>query len=191
MKYWILSWNHLPPAGASILHPHLQLVAAREPTRLLQEELQKSRSYYGRTGKIYWQELIRAEKDLGERYIGATGEFHWIASFAPIGNKEVMGLAEHASSLAEAEHAVKDLCQGLHKILRGFSRAGVESFNMSSYSGPLHKKANYFRLHFRIIARPPVAEVYTNDRGFMEVMHGEAVIDTLPEIWAAELRKFF
>ncbi len=191
LRYWYLNWNHLPPAGASIVHPHLQLLATRNPTRMLSELMRKSKQYYQQHKRNYWKELLSLERKLDERYIGSTGDIHWIASFAPTGNKEVLGVSEKWSSLREAKASISDICQGLHKILKGYAKIGVKSFNLSSYSGPCDKKLPFFRLHFRLIARPDPVSLYTADRGFMEIFHHEPVIDTLPETLARELRKVF
>ena len=190
LRYWHVNWNHLAPAGASIVHPHMQILATGSPTFFLKKVISGSRRYFRKHGANFWDELVKFEKEKGERYIGKTGRVHWLASFAPLGSKEILAIASGTSSLA-AFRSLQDLCEGLYRVLKGFEQMGVESFNLSSYSAPCDGDYEFFRLHFRIIARPRPAQLYTNDSGFMERLQIEPVVDTLPELLAEEMRKFF
>jgi len=113
-----------------------------------------------------------------------------LASFAPLENKEIIGIFENTSSLSGMKN-LKDLCRGVVRLLKWFEAVGVGSFNLSSYSGPCNQKLSHYRLHFRVIARPSPVPLYTNDSGFMERMHLEPVVDTLPEQLANDLRRYF
>lgn len=190
--YPSLNWNHLPPSGASIVHPHLQLVVDRMPTYLTKALLEAGQEYYHKKGENYWLRLVEEEKKAGERFIGSTDGVAWIASFAPLGNKEVIAVFTDSSSLLELdEDRIKEFSEGVLKILGGYARLGVRSFNMSTYSAPVGYEGRDFRLTARIISRPPPQRYYTSDAGFMETMHRERIVEFMPEALAEELRKFF
>jgi len=193
IKYWNINWNYMPPGAASIIHPHVQILADPAPSFYLGEILEKSMAYHNHNGRNYWADLVKTEKENGERYIGQRGRTHWIAGFAPRGNKEVIGVVEDKSSLVGFEKAgLHEFCAGLSMVLAGYHELCVQSFTMSVFSGPAgEKNSNFYWLNARIISRPNVVPFYTNDAGFMERLHAEPVADTVPEDLAVELRKFF
>lgn len=44
-KYPIYMWNHMPPSGASIVHPHVQVLVREEPTAAQEQLLSRSEEY--------------------------------------------------------------------------------------------------------------------------------------------------
>ncbi len=192
-KVWNISWNYMPPAAASLIHPHFQLVASSDPTFFLRLLLEKSREFSERTGENYWRLLVEQERSAGERYIGRTGRIHWLAAFAPIGNKEVVAVFEGRSSLAEVDDSdVSDFCRGLSLLLGGYCGIGVRSFNMGTFSAPVGEAWNdCYWLNIRLVSRPVPATCYAGDIGFMELFQLEPVIDTMPEDLALSLREAF
>ncbi|MEM3521832.1 MAG: hypothetical protein QW589_08270 [Candidatus Bathyarchaeia archaeon] len=59
---------------------------------------------------------------------------------------------------------------------------------MTIFSGPLDKELKYFSLNLKIISRPNLEPIYTNDSGFMERIHYELIIEVKPESLAKELK---
>ena len=192
VRYGSLNWNHMPPAGASIMHPHLQVIADRSPTRLQDELIRCSESYFKRHGSNYWLDLIETEAELGERLIHRDGSIAWLASYAPRGNNEILGVLPGASSIfgMDAE-GLGALSAGISKILRGYCDLGVESFNMSLIPGPLDLDAEYYSLNLRFSSRPSLEAHYTSDCGFMERIHLESVVESKPEVVAERFRRYF
>ncbi|MFQ6136308.1 MAG: hypothetical protein ACE5PM_03910 [Candidatus Hydrothermarchaeales archaeon] len=192
VKYATFNWNYLPPSGASIVHPHAQLIADPEPPYLTGMYLDASERYYREHRENYWLKLIKEEEEAGERFIGHTGEVAWFTSFVPLGNNEVNAVFEEASTLTDiSEKDISDLSRGVIRVLHGYAKLGVESFNITSYSAPLNEGAESFRLNFKFISRPDPQEYYTADAGFMEILHHERVVEAMPEEVAIEMRKFF
>ncbi|MEM2989186.1 MAG: hypothetical protein QXU06_04655 [Candidatus Bathyarchaeia archaeon] len=190
--YGSINWNHMPPAGASIIHPHLQVIADPVPTRLQGELLRCSESYFERNGSNYWIDLIEAEAELGERIIHKGRSIVWLASYAPMGNNEVLGISPGTSSIFELDGArLEELSAGLSKILRGYWGLGIGSFNMSIVPGPLDREVEYYSLNLRIVSRPSPEAHYTSDCGFMERIHLESVVESRPEAVAERLRGAF
>lgn len=192
IRYWHINWNHMPPAGASIIHPHVQLTADSDPTSRLQELLSSSKSYHDRNGSNYWSDLVDAESENGERIIGKTGSITWLASFAPEGNNEVMAVFSGSSAIAHLKK--RDLnvfSQGASKILRGYHALGVQSFNMTTFSGPCDEDlSEFYLLSAKFVSRPVPRPFYVSDDGFMEKLHHETVVETMPEILAEKLEFF-
>ncbi|MEM2227102.1 MAG: hypothetical protein QW371_06215 [Candidatus Bathyarchaeia archaeon] len=190
--YGSINWNHMPPAGASIIHPHLQTIADPVPTRLQSELLRCSESYFRRHGSNYWIDLIEAEAELGERVIHKGRSIVWLTSYAPMGNNEVLAISPGTSSIFELDGTrLEELSAGLSKILKGYWDLGIRSFNMSILPGPLDREVEYYSLNLRVVSRPSPEAHYTSDCGFMERIHLESVVESKPEAVAERLRGAF
>ncbi len=190
--YAMLNWNHLPPAAASIVHPHFQLLVDRTPTFWLEETLRAGRNYRRRKGRSFWLDLLEEERG-GERWVGEGEEVCWLTPFAPSGQNEVWAVFKEASCFGEVgERGLREFSEGLSRVLRGYEELGVETFNLTSFSGPEDgSSGEYHRLSLRLISRPPLRPLYTSDSGFMERFQYEPVVETVPEEVAARLRRFF
>jgi galactose-1-phosphate uridylyltransferase len=192
IRYWYINWNHLPPGAASIIHPHVQIFADSGPTSYLRELIEKSKAYHDSNGGNYWSDLARAEEANKSRFIGKTGSIYWLASFAPQSNREVTAIFSDTSSMAGLKgRGLSEFCIGLSSILKGYHAVGVQSFNMATFSGPCDDDlSDFYLLNAKLISRPDPAPFYTSDNGFMEKLHQEAVIETMPEALAGKLRKY-
>ena len=78
----------------------------------------------------------------------------------------------------------------LVKLLHGYSKMGVNSFNLSTFSAPSGMARPYYRLHAKLMARPFFRMYYRNDTGILERFHYDADIDVLPELLAREMRSY-
>ena len=191
-RYPVWLWNHLPPSGASIIHPHTQISVERAPMPELGDALRKSKKYMREKGLNFWQEIIDIERDSRERFIGENASVALIASFAPRGNREVQIISKSASSLTDFDRKhTRDFADAVVRVLHGYKAMGMNSFNVVTYSAAIGDRSNYFRFSARIISRPVFQPLYTNDTGSMERFYGISVIEALPEQLASEMRKQF
>ncbi|MHC1636300.1 MAG: hypothetical protein ACXQTS_06770 [Candidatus Methanospirareceae archaeon] len=193
-KYPLWVWNYMPSAAASIIHPHVQVIMERRATPYLELLLKRSQSYFLKTGTNYWEDLVREEKKIGQRYIAENDSLWVIASFAPMGNREIMVIFKDVCSFADIDtKQIRDFANCIVKILRAYKKMGVNSFNITTYSAPMdaEEEKKYYLLNAKIISRPNFKPFYTNDTGFMERFHYEWVIEVLPEDVAKEMRKSF
>ncbi len=192
-RYWSINWNYMPPAAASIVHPHLQVIADPDPSQNTLQLLDASKSYHDKRRRNYWRDLAEVEQQKGERFIGRIGSVSWLASFAPQGNREVQGIFSNISSLDQlGEKELNELSTGLSFILRGYYSCGVKSLNMATFSAPCDEDlSDFFLLNFRLISRPFPACLYVSDNGFMETLHREPIIETIPEDLSIELKRSF
>lgn len=191
-KYPMYIWNHMPPSGASIVHPHVQVLVRQMPTAMQEELFLKSDEYFKSSGRNYWLDLIEEERKLGERYIGENDSLAVIASYAPRGFREIQLIFKEANSFADLnEKRVKDFADAATKVLRGYKEMGVGSFNLNTFSGPIRERQDYYLLNAKVISRPFPQGVYTSDTGTFERLQDEWVIETLPEDVAEKMRAFF
>ncbi|MDM7998798.1 MAG: hypothetical protein QUS33_02050 [Dehalococcoidia bacterium] len=189
-RYPILLWNHLSPSAASMIHPHAQVLVDMRPTPYQDILLGSSRAYYDRTGRSFWNELVDEERRLGERYIGENESVVALASFAPQGNREVQVIFKDTSSLTDLDdRQIEDFAECVVRLLKAYKGMGVNSFNMSTFSGPMGETLGYYALHAKLISRPVLEPFYRNDTGILERFHGEADIDVMPEAFARRARE--
>src|ERR1019366_2368311 len=76
----VITWNYMPPAGATQVHAHFQAFSTNRPGWLLEEEVRRSRLFWRRHHHPYWQELADTEEASGERFVAggrvALAAFH-------------------------------------------------------------------------------------------------------------------
>ena len=180
-----LGWNHLPAAGASILHPHFQMICSKEPLAGTRELLQASRSYFRNEGKNFWSQLTEEERP-SPRFIGGTQGFTWVAPWSPSGAFEVLGISERSSVMAMDGQELEGLADGIVRVLQGYASIGVASVNMGLYSVLGGEEA--FRANVRLMARPGTG---MSDRALLELYGQEVGLSTLPEDYAAALSEHF
>lgn len=188
--YPIYMWNHMPPSGASIVHPHVQALVREAPTAAQEQLLSKSKEYFESRGQNYWKELIKTEKEIGERFISENDSLAVIASYAPRGFREICFIFKEASNFTDLNtKQISDFAEAIEKVLQGYRKMGVGSFNLITFSGPIGKKPDHYSLNAKIISRPFPQGVYTNDTGTFERLQDEWVIEFLPEDVAEKMRE--
>ncbi len=175
--YPSINWNYLPSAGASIAHPHLQGLADRRPSFLAGRYLDESPRYRARNRSSYWEDLVTHEKN-SERYLFGD-EICWMAHAVPLGEREVRGVLPVAT-LEEFEPYRELFAEGFLRVLKLYRQLGTYAFNMSLFFDS-KKNDNDFRAFCSIICRINPNATSMSDSAFMERIHLEPVILTLPE----------
>ncbi len=186
--YVYINMNFLYPSGASIEHPHLQILYEDKPMIFQSLLLNKSKIYFEKTQENFWYSLVNEEKKTKERYIGEVNNFIGIMAFAPLANKESIFIWKKRKSFFDlTAKDITDFAKTFSKIVLNFLNTGSRSFN-ATIMFPSKEEIDFFTPQIRIIMRPEPKIVYTSDRAFMEVYHKEPVISFLPEEVAKEWR---
>ena len=183
--YASINWNFLPSAGASLIHPHMQGLSDSCPSRIVDQYLRASQQYQRRHRRNYW-EAVKMEERASERYLFGD-EILWSAHAVPVGEREVRGILP-ISSLDGLEDYVDLLAQGILEILSLYRKLGTYAFNMSIFfdkKGENHGFCAFCSIISRINPNP----FSTSDSAFMERLHLEPVILTLPEDLGKILQK--
>ncbi|HNR11837.1 MAG TPA: hypothetical protein PLG17_00685 [Thermodesulfobacteriota bacterium] len=188
-KYFCINWNYMPPSGGSLIHPHLHLMADKEPSDHHRLLMQRGKRYYKKFGINYWDDLIEEERRRKVRYIGETGSVCWLVYFAPKGMMfDVMGIfRKNLSILDLTRQQVRDFSQGLQKIFSYLEQKNLYSFNLALYSGI--KEKEYFWTHVRLIPRFTIPPVDTSDVSFTSLLHEESLATLRPEDVCWEIRE--
>jgi UDPglucose--hexose-1-phosphate uridylyltransferase len=184
--------NFLFPAGASIAHPHFQVVGGSSPCSWLARQLSACRAWEEAHKSCYYSTLLDEERGAGERFIGMAGPVAWLTAFAPQGTNEIIGLLPDRRSFVELEEEdLSGLALGLSRVLATYHDLGLSTFNFALFSGPIPGGDPGFRCQLRVISRQTVHQSYRTDDYFLQRLMGDELILTTPEALAAELRRRF
>ncbi len=192
LRYCTINANYLFPAGASVMHPHFQIMALPEASSHHKSLLDYSQKFYQNSGKCYWNELLKREKEIKKRWIGNTGTCEWVASYSPAGFNEVMAIwPEKESFLQWDKEDVESLAKGLEKVLQLYYKMDLSTFNFTCYSAPMGMDSPEFRCVFRIVNRQNVVRHHRTDDFFVQKMLGNEIILNRPESLANWLQEEF
>jgi UDPglucose--hexose-1-phosphate uridylyltransferase len=175
--YSSINWNFLPSAGASLVHPHMQGLSDSRPSHIVDCYITAIEKYRREQGRNYWDAIAEEEK-FSDRFLFGE-EMLWFAHAVPVGEREVRGLLP-ISTIDEMESYVDLAAQGILEIISLYRKLGTYAFNMSLF---FDKKGNDhgFRTFCSMISRINPNPSSTSDSAFMERLHLEPVILTLPE----------
>ena len=185
-------FNYLTPAGSSIFHPHMQILARNIPFFLVGLQIAKSREYYEHWGSSFWNDLVTAERKQ-ERYLSKVNGVDWFVPFAPLrGLHEAQAVVKGKSNMLElTDEEWRGLAEGITKVLAFYHSLGYVSFNIVLLSGPVDEHLDYFDVNLRIVSRPGIQEFCFTDAWALPYLlwDGEAVEE--PERSAEKLKLFF
>jgi UDPglucose--hexose-1-phosphate uridylyltransferase len=181
--YPSINMNFLPSAGASMIHPHMQGLCDHRPSRVMERCLLACREYQTHQGRNYWDALIEGEKT-SPRYLFGE-EIPWSAHPVPCGEREIRGILPVAT-LAEMTPYVDLLARGILEVLAFYRSLGTNAFNMAILFDEAGSEG--FRASCSLISRINPNPTSMSDSAFMERMHCEPVIMTLPEEMGALYR---
>jgi galactose-1-phosphate uridylyltransferase len=184
--YVSINWNYLPSAGASLPHPHMQGLSDPQPDTLPLRYLGGSRDYLQTYGRRYDADLLLYETE-NKRDLSGTHLF-WYANPVPIGERELRCILP-VTTVSEFMMVIEDFSLDLVNILGLYRDLGTSAFNMSIFFG-LDKDRNYFSAFCSVISRINPNPLSTSDSAFMERLHLEPVILTLPEELAETWREY-
>jgi UDPglucose--hexose-1-phosphate uridylyltransferase len=170
-EYILVFKNHGAEAGASLEHPHSQLIATPIIPIMVSEELNGSAQYYGMKERCVWCDILRQERrGRRPRIIADANGFVALAPFAPRFPFETWILpARHHSAFEEA--GVEEL-RGLAEVLGDFLRRmdrvlNAPPFNFMLHTAPLRETAlEHFHWHLEIIPKLTNVAGYEWGSGF-------------------------
>jgi len=191
LQYGSINWNYMPPAGAGMVHPHVQAVMGERPTRFMQILRNNAMAYERETGCSLWRDLLAAEKKAGERYVASTGRLEWTVSFAPKGMAGEIDfyLPGRTSIFAVTDEELHEMLRGLTRVFAYLAAANLISFNMTLY-GAL-REDRFFPVQGRIVPRFLILPLGTSDINYFEKLHDEIICPVIPEQICADLRPYF
>jgi UDPglucose--hexose-1-phosphate uridylyltransferase len=189
--YMSITQNHLPGAGGSLVHPHLQVHATKQISKNHRVLEQRAEAYQTQYGNCILSDLLTAEKKAKQRYIGNTGSWEWIAAFAPSGFYEIWGIAQKESSLLMPEkiQVWRDLAKGVLNTQKFYKSLNRNSYNLALLS--IEDGKNTTCLKISLTARSSYAPWVRSDFTGFEIASGEMATFTFPESIASRAKEFW
>ena len=188
--YMAITQNHLPSAGGSLIHPHLQINADRIAPNHHRFLRKKAGEYFHQIGSCLFLDYLLHEKQDGSRYIGKTGSWEWITAFAPEGFFEIWGILPKTTSVYQiTDSDWYHLAQGIVNaqiFYRSLCRNGYNLGMLFVEDGNA-----YLEMRVVILARSNYAPWVRNDHTSFEVMLGDMATFTSPEDTAKNARIFW
>ncbi len=190
--YHVVNWNYMPPAGSSLIHPHLQVFATTNAPNLMRQELDAARAYKDQNGTNFWDDLVSVEKSRQERYLGQTGRTHWLMAYAPMGVAgDVLAVTEDVRATIDlSTRDIKDIADGLVRVMAAYDQMGIYSFNMNFFTGT--REDDHSRFHLLFSPRTFFNQsLGTPDIGALRNLFNETLCMAFPEEISTRLRPSF
>ena len=181
----ILFRNRGVPSGASVQHPHAQIISLPKRAPQIARSQDWARDEYERHGRCPTCSLIRSELQDRHRVVEATSHFVALVPFAAASPFEVHILpVRHVPSFAQVDrHELADLAALLRRVLQGLKQVlGDAPYNWVIDSATMREEGSPF-LHWRMRILPALVTP-----GGFELGAGLPINPSMPEEDAQALR---
>lgn len=157
-KYIMLFKNVGSAAGASLEHPHSQLIALPIVPLVVQEEMDGAKTYHSYKDRCVFCDIIHQEKTTGVRLISENDDFLVLSPYAPRFPFETWILPKHHSSVFEdcSKSQYANLAQALKEtIIRLDKVLETPPYNFIIHNAPLHEEhyVGYYHWHMEIMPK--------------------------------------
>jgi UDPglucose--hexose-1-phosphate uridylyltransferase len=156
-KYLLLFRNHGRSAGASLVHPHSQLIALPIVPKRAMEELEGAQQYFAREGRCVYCDVIRQEQAERVRLVWQNDDFMAFVPYAAWCPFELWVLPKaHVASFGDLGDAqVPRLADAVHQVLgRLHACLSDPPYNYIIHTAPYDGKTGHFyHWHIEIIPR--------------------------------------
>jgi UDPglucose--hexose-1-phosphate uridylyltransferase len=156
-KYILIFKNHGEAAGASLEHPHSQLIALPILPRRVIEELEGAKQYYIYKERCVFCDVIRQELENGVRVVGENEQFVILAPYAPRFPFEMCIVPKiHQSAFEESQkHEFEHLAAMLKDMLSRLDRVlDFPAYNHIIHTSPIPEASNdYYHWHLEIMPK--------------------------------------
>jgi len=160
-KYLLLFRNYGRAAGASLAHPHSQLIALPIVPKQAIEELEGAQQYFAREGRCAYCDVLRQEQDGQTRVVWENDEFAAFAPFAAWCPFELSILPKkHVASFGEiTDGQIPPLAEVFHQVLgRLHTCLNNPPYNYIIHTAPYENKVGHF-YHWHIEVLPRLSHV--------------------------------
>ena len=184
-RYLLIFKNFGESAGASLSHPHTQLIALPIVPKRVVEELKRADSYFGQKERCLFCDMVQQELSEGERLVTETAQMVCFAPFASRFPFELWILPkDHLADFTELKgDSLQDLAEVLRAVLRKIQTVlHNPSYNFILHTSPL-EASPHEGYHWHIEVMPRLTRI----AGF-EWGSGFYLNPTPPELAASYLR---
>lgn len=191
--YHLINWNHMPPAGSSLIHSHIQVFASAHAPNLMRMELESAKNYMEAASANFWDDYVAVEEKQAERFLGRTGNTSWLLAYAPMGVAgDLVGVVGGRRSTLELTDAdLLDLGKGLCRAIRAYDEMGIWGFNVNFFTGAAVGE-DHARVHIVFSPRTFFNQALgASDVGALRNLYNETICMAFPEEIRDKLAPFF
>jgi UDPglucose--hexose-1-phosphate uridylyltransferase len=156
-RYILLYRNYGEAAGASLEHPHSQLIALPIVPQRIAEEVEGARKYYEFKERCIFCDVIREENRVGTRLVTETERFTVIVPYAARFPFETWILPKRHQSHFEADDApaIANLARMLRATIRRMEKVLERpAYNFVLHSAPVQERPlPYYHWHLEIVPK--------------------------------------
>lgn len=156
IQYISIFKNYSRRAGASLEHPHSQILTLPIVSSDIAKEITNSKIYYDKNRVCLHEFIMDYERKKDERLIHESHNFIIIAPYASLFNKEVEIIYKKDNRFEYiTTEEIKELSTLLKVLFEKMYKAfGDFPFNMYLHSHPLNlEKTDFYRWHIHIVPR--------------------------------------
>lgn len=187
LKYIMVFKNYGPAAGASLEHPHTQIIALPMVPKNVKEEIEGARRYFEYRDRCIFCDIIRQEKQDDERIILENNHFLAFCPFVSRFPFEIWIIPKkHSSYFCHmSPEEIPDLAVMLKDIISRIKKIFANpAYNFIIHSSPVETAEGVEYYHWHIEFMPNLTRV----AGF-EWGTGFYLVQTSPELAAQYLNK--
>jgi UDPglucose--hexose-1-phosphate uridylyltransferase len=156
-RYILIFKNHGEAAGASLEHPHSQLIATPIIPKRVQEELQGAKEYYNYKERCVFCDIVRQETNQGVRLVSQNEDFVVIAPFAARFPFETWILPKaHDPFFEDAQkHEYVSLSKILRELLLRQEKVLTNPpYNLTVHNSPLRETdGRHYHWHIEVLPK--------------------------------------
>ncbi|HJZ72111.1 MAG TPA: galactose-1-phosphate uridylyltransferase [Vicinamibacterales bacterium] len=156
LKHILVFKNHGGAAGATLDHPHSQLIALPVVPEYVREELDGARAHFERTERCVFCDIVVQELRDGRRVVQENADIVAIAPYAPRFAFEtwLVPKAHGARFEQTPRHVSESLARLLKAVVQRLDRA-LESppWNLVLHTAPASEEAESYHWHVEIMPR--------------------------------------
>ncbi len=157
LKYILIFKNHGEAAGASLEHPHAQLIALPILPKQVVEELEGAKQYYIYKERCVFCDIIRQELEAGTRVVAENEQFLTLAPYAPRFPFETWLLPKrHESAFENSSSAMfEDLAKMLKTLLAKANNVlDNPAYNLVIHTSPVQDPTNeHYHWHMEFMPK--------------------------------------
>jgi len=170
IKYTMIFKNFGRNAGASLSHPHSQIIAMPIAPIRVAQEIDGAAAYMRRTGRCVFCDILRQEARHGKRVVGGNGDFLAVTPYASRFSFETWILPKKHESHFESMKpgSIRNLAV-IVKSCMGKLRASMENFsyNLIVHTMPVQDPpAAHYHWHIEIMPKLSQAAGFEWGTGF-------------------------
>jgi UDPglucose--hexose-1-phosphate uridylyltransferase len=156
-KYIMVFKNHGEPAGASLEHPHSQLIALPILPKQVVEELEGAKRYFANKERCIYCDIIRQELEERIRIAAENQDFVTLSPYAPRFPFETWILPKRHESAFE--NSPSNFYENLARMLRMILVKSIHvldnpAYNLVLHTSPIQENTNdYYHWHLEIIPK--------------------------------------